>query len=192
MIETLILAVTSFVGTNIDDIFIDTLLFADAKTKPGRWGIVLGKYLGVGVLVLVSILGAFGLQFLPRSYIGWLGLVPIALGIKEIVESLRSKEESGETGKRSSNMAINAALITIANGADNIGVYLSVFAGFALWQLAVTVGVFGLMVALWCFLAKTLADLPVLKKFLTKYKAVIVPVVYIALGVYILLENFVL
>lgn len=194
MVETLILSITSFVGTNIDDIFINTLFFTEAKTKADTRNIVIGKYLGIGTLILFSVLGAFGLQFLPQQYIGCLGLVPIGLGIKEMIAALKSRktdnaDEAEETAQKSANRVLNTALITIANGADNIGVYLPLFAGFAVWQIVLAIGVFLLLIAVWCLLGKLLADLPVVKKVLEKYKTVIVPIVYIALGVYILLKN---
>ena len=192
MIETLILSITSFVGTNIDDIFIDTILFSGAETKADSRSIVCGKYLGLGILIAVSILGAFGLQFLPQQYIGCLGLVPICLGVKEIVANVKFREgdEDDAPVRKSKNMQLNTALITIANGADNIGVYIPMFAGFSAWQIMLTVGVFLFMIAVWGFLGKTLADLPVLRKLLTRYRVVIVPAVYIALGVYILWKSF--
>ena len=143
-------------------------------------------------MVFLSILGAFGLQFLPQHYLGYLGLVPICLGIKEIMINMKSKgnEEENDTARKSTNKIINTALITIANGADNIGVYIPLFAGFMAWQIAMAVCVFLVLIAVWCFLGKALADLPVLRIALTRYKAVIVPVVYIVLGIYILLKNF--
>ncbi|MBQ8638967.1 MAG: cadmium resistance transporter [Lachnospiraceae bacterium] len=192
IIETLILSITSFVGTNIDDMFINTLFFSEAETGADRNCIVCGKYLGTGILVLLSILGAFGLQFLPQRFIGCLGLIPIGLGVKEIIGSLKSKgiDEADEDAEKSTNRVINTALITMANGADNIGVYIPLFAGFAVWQILLTVCVFFVFIAVWCFLGKALADLPVLRNLLSKYKTVIVPIVYIALGGYILLKNY--
>lgn len=192
MIETLILSITSFVGTNLDDMFINTLFFSEAETKADSRSVVYGKYLGIGVLIILSILGAFGLKFLPQHYIGYLGLIPIGLGIKEIIENAKSKGEDGPCNgvKKSANRVMNTALITIANGADNIGVYIPLFAGFALWQMALSVCVFLIMIAVWCFMGKTLAALPPLQKLLEKYKTVIVPTVYIALGIYILISNF--
>ena len=189
MIRTIFLSITSFIGTNIDDLFIDMLFFSEAKTKADRFGIVLGKYLGIGILTLISILGACGLQILPQRYISYLGLVPICLGIKEIVCLIRDKEdEDGEdTAPRSANMVMNVALITVASGADNIGVYIPLFAGFTTAQILMAVGIFSVCIAVWCLLGKSLADLPVLRTFLTKYKSVIVPAVYIALGGYLLL-----
>lgn len=63
MIETLLSGAAAFVGTNIDDMFINMLFFTEADTKAEVRSVVIGKYLGIGALVLLSVLGAFGLQF---------------------------------------------------------------------------------------------------------------------------------
>lgn len=189
MLETILTGIASFVGTNIDDIFIDMLFFAEADTKHKVRGVVLGKYLGIGALVLLSVIGAFGLQFLPEQYVRFLGLIPIALGIKELIEFLRNREDDDDDApeQKATGLVWNVALVSIASGADNIGVYIPLFAGFAPWKLVTVVGVFLVMIAVWCLLGKKLADLPFLRRFLVKYKGIIVPVVFIALGVYILL-----
>lgn len=57
--ETLILSITSFIGTNIDDMFINTLFFSEAETKADGKRIICGKYLGIGTLIILSILGAY-------------------------------------------------------------------------------------------------------------------------------------
>lgn len=238
MLEVVISAIMSFIGTNIDDLFIDTLFFAgvDDEIASGAGGqegartemfavrkarvqvrsIVIGKYLGIGALVLVSLLGAFGLQLLPGKYIGLLGLVPMGLGVKAAFEYFRERksaqkecglagvggaecfEVGSDTNKseevphsqKHKSLLWSVALVTIANGADNIGVYIPLFAGYASWQLGVLVCVFAVMIAVWCLIAKRLADWPLLKGVLIKYKGVIVPVVFVALGVYIMVENF--
>ena len=191
MVETFILSITSFIGTNIDDIFINTLFFSEAKTRADNRNIVIGKYVSMGALILLSVLGAFGLQFLPQQYIGYLGLIPIGLGIKEIFVAITSRktDEADETAEKSSNKTLNTALITMANGADNIGVYVPLFAGFTVWEILLTVCVFLILIAAWCFLGKLLANLPVIRNAIAKYKTVIVPTVYIALGIYVLLKN---
>lgn len=190
IVETLILSITSFIGTNIDDLFINMLLFSEAKNKAERNGVVIGKYLGIGTLMLLSILGASGLQFLPSRYIGYLGVVPICLGVKEIVGNFKREENAtgSDNQSKATNRVMNTALITIANGADNIGVYVPLFAGFAAWQIVVAICVFLILIGVWCFLGKALAELPALQNALTRYKHIIVPVVYIALGMYILLK----
>ena len=231
MLEVIVSAIMSFIGTNIDDLFVDTIFFTevdsksvsdagaevDRNAKAQVRSIVIGKYLGIGALVLVSLLGALGLQLLPGKYIGLLGLVPMGLGIKAAIEYCKERNDNGADhvmtdtddlevqvraeGERSDaakaeclqkrkSLLWSVTLVTIANGADNIGVYIPLFAGYGLWQLGVLVCVFAVMIAVWCLIAKRLADLPLLRRVLIKYKGVIVPVVFLALGVYIMLENF--
>ena len=192
MIETLILSITAFVGTNIDDIFINAFLFAEAKQTADIRHIAIGKYLGIGFLVAVSLLGALGLQLFPKQFIGWFGLIPIALGTKEIFCNIVSKDRANKGNSICVNFLFHAMLITAANGADNIGIYIPLFANFSKWQIAAAVSIFGVLTAVWCYLGKKLSDLPAFKKILLKYKNALIPAIYIALGIYILLKNFVL
>lgn len=206
--ETLILIVASFVGTNIDDLFINMLFFSGVETKADKISIFLGKYVGTGILMLFSFLIAFGMQSLPQNFAGYLGFVPICLGIREIAGAFKSKRDANpsnnpsssangiasnsasSSAKKSAHQLITAAVITIANGADNVGVYIPLFAGFAMWQIILTAVIFSILVAVWCCLGESLANLHFFRKLLTKYKAVIVPVVYISLGAYILMDFF--
>ena len=192
MIETLILAIASFISTNIDDMLVNTLLLSDASTKSDRRNILFGKYIGIGTLVILSLLGAYGLHLFMQQYIGLLGLIPIGLGIKDFMVGLKQREENDTEAKfeTSANKVVRTAFITIANGADNVGVYIPLFAGFHSLQIIITIGVYGILVAVWFFIGKMLANLPIWKKILTDYRSVLIPVVYIALGIYILIKSF--
>lgn len=186
MFAVLLCSVFAFIGTNVDDIFLLTLFFSEARTKSDARTVVCGQYLGVIFLYFLSVLGAFGLSFLPESYIGFLGILPIILGVKAIFD--RSDEDDEK--KSALGGALRVALVTVANGADNIGVYIPLFAGFSAWQIAVAGIVFLLMMALWCIMGKKLSEMPFLRRFLEKYKRILVPTVLILLGVYILAEAF--
>ena len=59
IIKTIILTVISFVATNIDDLVIDIFFFTEIKNKKDIKIVVLGKYLDLGFLVLVSIIASF-------------------------------------------------------------------------------------------------------------------------------------
>lgn len=192
--ETVLTSIMSFVGTNIDDIFINTLFFAQADTKRKIQSVIIGKYLGIGFLVLLSFLGAFFLYSVPPKYIGLLGFVPIALGIKEWVNHIKAKkqansEEFEEKPGIAKGLILNVALVTVSNGADNIGVYMPLFAGYTMFQMITVIIVFLLMIALWCILGKKLSDLPGLRNFLLKYKYIIVPIVFVVLGLYIMMKG---
>lgn len=192
MIEAVIAGILSFIGTNIDDIFIDTLLFAQADTKRQVRAVVIGKYIGIGMLVLLSFWGACFLQTIPEKYIGFLGLIPIAFGLKEWMEDRKPEIDSAGNEERpdiSKGLLFRVSLLTIANGADNIGVYIPLFAGYDLGQMTIVIVIFALMIALWCFMGKKLSDLPVLRNLLIKNRHIIVPVVLISLGIYILIKG---
>ena len=189
MIEVVIASILCFIATTIDDLFLDMLFFAQATTRKQVQSIFAGKYVGIGVLVLLSCLGAYGLQFVPEKYIGFLGLIPIAIGVKEGLENFKKSEEDlEEQPELSKGFLWSVVLVTISSGADNIGVYIPLFANYSMIQMVAVVITFAVMVACWCFLGKTLSSLPYLRKFLLKYKQIIVPVVLICLGIYIILE----
>ncbi len=190
MIEVVIVAILCFLATTMDDLFLDMLFFAQATTRKQVQSIVIGKYIGIGILVLLSCLGAYGLQFVSEKYIGFLGLIPIAIGLKEGIEYLKNKSDDDleEQPELSKGFMWSVVLVTISSGADNIGVYIPLFANYSVMQMLVVVITFAVMVACWCFLGKTLSSLPYLRKFLLKYKQIIVPVVLICLGIYIIVE----
>lgn len=75
----------------------------------------------------------------------------------------------------------------MANGADNIGIYVPIFSRYTSSQVVVTLLVFAVMLALWCYLGEKILNFPFIKKTLERYKHILVPVVFIALGCYILM-----
>lgn len=185
--KTVMLAVVAFIGTNLDDLLVNTVLFADAPLAAQKRAVAAGKFLGFGTLVMVSIFGAYGLRLLPEGFLRFLGIIPIILGIRML---LTQKGEAKDAyGKKVGSFALNAMLITIADGGDNIGVYIPLFAGLSSQQMFLTLPVFVAMLSLWCLLAAKLASHPVIRAFLLKYRRITVPAVYFALGIYILLAS---
>ncbi|AWK49585.1 quaternary ammonium transporter [Clostridium beijerinckii] len=212
MIITIITAFVSFASTNIDDIFILMLFFTQVDKVMKRTHIVIGQYLGIGVLTLISIIGALGLSAIPQEYVGLLGLIPIYLGIKEYSnykkgsnnENIDQQElENGENSKIEETTVvqkdsvitfINPSIIkvfsvTLANGGDNIGIYTPLFTGMNLVDILVTVIIFMILISLWCFIALKLAEHPFVHINIEKYNHIFVPIIFIGLGLFILMEN---
>ena len=185
LIGTGIAAVFAFAATNVDDLFINMLFFAQADTAAQIRQVAIGKYLGIGALFILSLAGAWFAQALPYGALRLLGLVPIALGIRSWLH--RHDDASEDTPSVTGSLAISTALVTIANGADNIGVYVPLLANYTAAQVAATAAIFALMTAVWCLVSGRLAALPLLRSVLTRYRHIAVPAVLIALGVYILL-----
>lgn len=193
MFPIILTSIFSFISTNIDDIFVLMLFFAQ-EDQPGRKRqITLGQYLGIGTLVLISMAGAGLLQLVGQRCIGLLGFVPIALGIREWIawrKNSSTDDEETEHSESGSSLVISVMLISIANGADNLGVYIPLFAGYSFGQMLVVLAVFTVLVALWCLLAQRITSLPLLRTAIQKYRHLVVPLVFVALGLYILAENF--
>jgi|GEM_PF-6086647 cadmium resistance protein CadD (predicted permease) len=55
--------------------------------------------------------------------------------------------------------------------------------------MLLTVLIFGLLTALWCLISLKLATHPVIRKRMETYQHILVPVVFIGLGIFILLKN---
>src|ERR1051325_8067023 len=93
-IAALITIGTSFAATNIDDIFILIMFFSSSFSSfPTRQVVVVGQYLGIGLLVTISALGSFISVAVPTYIIGLLGIVPIGIGVKKLIELRTKKRE---------------------------------------------------------------------------------------------------
>lgn len=186
----LVLGVALFVATNLDDIFILLAFFADASLRPSK--IVAGQLIGISVLFLGSALLSRLALVLASEYVGLLGLAPLFLGIKKLIESLRAKKEDDEDDPKPSQGAsqiISVALVTIANGGDNLGVYIPAFTARSLGELAVFGVIFLLMTGLWCVAGYYLVNHPRLGAPIRRVARPVMPIILIVLGLSILIES---
>lgn len=186
MLSAVLTGVVSFAATNVDDIFLLMLFFSQADGKFRAWHIVAGQYMGFAALVGLSLLGSLGALVIPGEWIGLLGAVPIYLGVRALLAPRGDAEEGG--GPVGVSGAWGVAAVTFANGADNLGVYVPLFAGAGPARTGVIVFVFFALVALWCFAGHKLGSHPAVAEKIDRYGHVVVPFVLMALGVYIVLE----
>jgi cadmium resistance protein CadD (predicted permease) len=182
------LGVTLFIATNLDDIFILLVFFADPRFRARN--IVVGTYLGLGALVLISAVAALVALVIPPFYVKLLGLIPIALGIKGLISRDDDDEEDEARRARSSShsQAWVVAAVTITNGGDNIGVYVPVFAIQSGYETAVVVSVFAVLTAAWCALAHWLVHHPNLGAPIRRYGHRVLPFVLIGVGIWVMLS----
>lgn len=190
--------VTAFTATNLDDILILLLFFSQVNAAFLRRHIVAGQYLGFTALVFVSLPGFFGSLIFPPDWIGMLGLLPIAIGLSRLLnpetddsEVESELEQSDNSFLRSflSPQTYSVAAVTVANGGDNIGIYMPLFASNTLESLAVILGVFFSLVGVWCYAAYRLIQMKAIADTLTRYGNQLVPFVLIGLGMAILVKS---
>ncbi|MBL7497620.1 cadmium resistance transporter [Frankia sp. CNm7] len=185
-------AVGLFAVTNVDDILILALYFAQGAGYPGATRrVVLGQYLGFAAILVVAGAAAFGATFLPEDAVPYLGLLPLALGLKAAWQAWAHRgEDDDETEARQGGpRAMEVAAVTFANGGDNIGVYVPVFATAGAGGMTVYAAVFLVLVAVWCAAGKLFATRPVVAKALSRWGHVLLPAVLIAIGLIILVEG---
>ncbi len=179
-LAVLIASITTFAATNVDDAFLLTFFFA-RRISTRR--IVAGQFLGFGAIVVVSLIGAWAALAIPHRWIRFLGLIPLAMGIRQL---LQARAEPGVP--RSSNSSVlSVALVTLSNGADNIGVYVPFFVKDRdyLWLI---LAVYAVMVALWCFIGRWLGNHSLILRSVNRWGHWAVPLVFIGLGIYVLIS----
>ena len=192
-IQTLASAVVVYISTSIDDLFILMVVFGQIRSRKGVSSIYLGQYAGMGILVTTSLLAAFALHLIPQSWIiGLLGIAPIALGLRAIKKDPEEPdtgvlEKINATGPQ--RLFWTMTLITVASGGDNLGVYIPYFVSLDYRGIFVAVVVFLVMIALFCLSGQRLARISFVAKLLETYSRIIIPVVFITLGIFILIEN---
>ncbi|MFF2127835.1 cadmium resistance transporter [Streptomyces olivochromogenes] len=154
---------------------------------------MLGQYLGFAAILAVAVAAAFGATFLPEAAIPYLGLLPLALGLKAAWQAWKDHREGsgGEElqAKEGGPSPLEVAAVTFANGGDNIGVYVPVFATAGIGGMGVYAVVFLVLVAVWCFAGRFFATRPVIAKALARWGHILLPLVLIAIGLLILIEG---
>lgn len=177
-----------FASTDIDDLVLLTAFFGDARLRRGA--IVAGQYLGIGTLTAASAAAALAALAVPPHWPSLLGAIPLALGLWKLWELVRHVDNGQQPagveragGSRSQVLAV--AAVTVANGGDNLSVYIPLFAsnpqGVPLFVI-----VFAVMTALWCAAGYAFVRHPAGAALMQRSGHLILPVVLIVLGAWIL------
>ncbi|OQQ79005.1 CadD family cadmium resistance transporter [Ligilactobacillus salivarius] len=193
--QTIISAIGVYISTSIDYLIILIILFAQLSQNKQKWHIYAGQYLGTGLLVGVSLVAAYVVNFVPEAWmVGLLGLIPIYLGIRFAIVGEGEEEEEEEITERLEQSKANqlfwtVTLLTISSGGDNLGIYIPYFASLDWAQTLVALLVFAIGVLIFCELSRVLSSIPLISETIEKYKRIIVPLVFILLGLYIMYES---
>ncbi|MEH2143485.1 cadmium resistance transporter [Nostoc sp.] len=206
LISTLIIGISTAFATTFDDNLYLTAFFGKVNRSFRPKHIVLGEFLGFTTLVCASLPGFFGGLIIPSTWIGLLGLLPIAIGISNFInrdeetetvqavsvdltpaKSRRQKKSLLATIRDPQTYRVSA--VTIANGGNNIGIYVPLFASSNLPSLGVILCACYFSVGAWCLLSYNLTRNPLMTPALTRYGRKVFPFVLIYLGLSILIKS---
>lgn len=145
--------------------------------------VLAGQLLGFAVVVGASAGAGAGLLALPRGATAALGLVPIALGVRWLLAG----EEDDAAPARLLGVA-GAAWLTIANGVDDVAVFAPLLAALGRDEALGTIAVWGAGALVLCAAAVVVASRPAVARAVDRAGDRVVPVVLVALGVFIVAE----
>jgi cadmium resistance protein CadD (predicted permease) len=207
LIGTLIIGISTAIATTFDDNLYLTAFFGKVNRTFRPQHIILGEFMGFTVLVLASLPGFFGGLIIPHTWIGLLGFLPVAIGInhllrqedeEEVVQAVsidfnsRAKPQHHKKSLLATlrdPQTYRVSAVTIANGGNNIGIYVPLFASSNLPSLGIILCVCYLTLGIWCFLSYHLTRNPVITPVLARYGRKVCPFVLIYLGFSILMKS---
>jgi cadmium resistance protein CadD (predicted permease) len=181
----------AFLLTDIDDLLVLVAFFADRTIRPRD--VVIGQFAGIAALLAASALAMLFRLVVPAPVVGLLGLAPLALGVLETFEAVRGRRDGADRvpapkARRRPGIA-GVALVTIANGGDNLAVYAPLFASATPVRAAGLAGIFLVMTGLWLGLAWITVRNPLFGRHLSRWGRWMLPPALVLLGAWILWEN---
>lgn len=154
----------------------------------------------MGLLIGLSLLGSLVALIIPHNLIGLIGLFPIAIGIKELVELQKKSKEKDDDQKIAKQLSRNRwtaylPFLTVAtvtfSGGEEIGIYTSIFVTYdEPSQIFTIITVVMILTGVWCVLAAYLVNRTFLATRFRRIADRILPFVLLVLGTYILAEAF--
>lgn len=187
------IACSSFAITNIDDMFVLVTFFAEASTSntltPLK--ITLGQYIGFTVIIIISMIGFGASLVLPSEPIGFLGLLPILLGIWKLFGLLlpTAEEEPEKSNIAGMKNILKVSIVTVMNGGDNIGTYVPLFSQAKGAEIAVYVVTYYILLGVWCLVAFLVMRQKHILLVVQKYVDVMIPLLFVGLGIYIVVKS---
>jgi cadmium resistance transport/sequestration family protein len=190
MLKIILTGVTAYISTSLDYLLILMMIFGSVKPAQRRL-VYWGDLLGTAILVAASLFIALVLRLVPAEWVlGLLGLIPIFMGIKLAVAGEDDDDDAVSSRLKQASIVSSVALITVATcGADNIGVYVPLFAAQTLQATVITILTFWVMLTIFCWIGSQLGRLPLVARALEHTGRWLTAVVYIGIGLYILWES---
>ena len=195
IIGTLILALLTVVATSLDEVVLLAMFYGTVPS--GRAGSDRRRAIGTGYItgsilaVMISATVALGLVQIPNNrLISWIGIIPLVMGIYALARPNGEEEELEVAGTvavhtKGFGPAMQFAVLSI----DDFGVYIPLLAGMELGEALIMIAVaitciFGIALA-----GRRISKVSSVKNILEKAERWLVPVFFIVIGAYTVIEG---
>ena len=177
----------TFAATNVDNLALLVAWLVEGRGNLRR--VRMGYGLGMLVVLVVCMLFGLGSASIPDQWIGYLGILPISLGLRGLYLLVRDRNAATlDDGINAGNAAhpLSIAGTQLANGSDTALVFGPLIADSEFGLDVAMIAGFIVMSALWFRLARFLESRASKIRVLERYGHWIAPIVLIVVGLYIL------
>ena len=181
-------AAGAYIATNLDNLVLLVSLLG--RYRGGKTQVIAGYFACVLLLTLMGFWLAAAADRAPVQYLGFLGIVPIALGLAGIVQLFRNSNGTAGSGDKpisSGRSAFMATLLVqLSNGTDTVVTFGALFTDSAASLNLMIIVTLGSMAAIFVMLATYATEHPRLNEWLDRNGPRITPFILIVVGAYIL------
>jgi len=180
------LALATFVSTSFDNFTLLLGFFADDEYP--RRQVVGGYLVSVVTVVLLAWAGSAAVEMAPTSYLGYLGLIPLGLGVVGLFRMVKGAEKA--VARPSAVKGFTPVfLVMLANSGDSLAVFVSVF-GDTAESLEIPMLLTAAFAAIvYASLARWLVTRSAIGAHIQRGARVVLPFLLIAIGSYILMNT---
>lgn len=124
-----------------------------------------------------------------------MGFLPILIGIKNLIDIKNNQgddfkeQQSYFKQNKGTYPALKVAMVTMANGGDNLGVYIPLMASVDMGDTLGITMVFLILTGIWCILSYKLVNNRFMGRKIFTYGHLILPFVLIGIGIIILFRG---
>jgi cadmium resistance protein CadD (predicted permease) len=200
-------AAVALATTFDDNIYLTSFFGRVSRTFRPRH-VVVGEFLGLTILISISLVGYFVGMVVSDMWVGLLGVLPIMIGIhqlmgkeddenSDVIEEVekvhievgrpRIKQSLWSTIRDPKTHRVTA--VHVSNGGNNVAVYIPLFASSSLPSLAVILTMCYMTIGFWCFCSYNLTRFPGISVLIARYGRKIAPFVLIYLGLSIIVKS---
>ncbi len=214
---TIQVAFAAGLATTFDDNIYLTAFFGEVNRNFRPSHVVAGEVIGFTVLLNLSLIGYGVGMSLPSSTIGLLGILPIIIGIKNLIkfvyEARKSDQGADKQSKTKSDSSrhhyltgfkaqkltawqvlcdrktYDVALVSISNGSNNLSIYIPLFANLTLAKITIVIPILYIFIFTWLALSLALTRMPGISMVLNRYTKIFFPFILMWLGYRILNDS---
>jgi cadmium resistance transport/sequestration family protein len=189
---TILTIIITFIATGIDEMLVLILLFAHARNQQQIRQVYIGQQIGMTFILMLVIIAISGISTFAGKWTGLLGILPIILGIMELMEDEDDDDDSpGILNKISmfSNLSVRVAIIAIVGGAEELAIYVPYFTSLNWDEVILAIIIFIIMIPIWSAICHMVGSMKNIYQFVKRFQRIIIPVVFIGIGIKVLLES---